>query len=734
MGQDYQPYIEGSGRFFDFLNGGGATLWFPFKGNNRDLFFGQAHGGYYRGFLTKWSLGGGYRHLWRSELGIGANAFFDFGHGGPGRNFYQGGVGLEAFGPCYVARINGYFPRLRNIRLDNRAALIGTSVVPNNLFEVPYMGMDTEVGYGLPVCYGEVWAYAGYYYYNAPRVPTIQGPRLRGEYSLYGGGTGGPQFTVGGEWRYDRVHKSAGSLILRLRLPLGRPQWRIRLGTCVPRIRRRMTDPVRRELNIWVEKLRILEKDNTLANLYFFAQVGAAASGTQSGPTTLLDAQSRSGPGDILFAINSSGDITGDVVLKDGQQLAGFGDGNSQTLFVGGNVLTVPKTSTGGRGTLAGIAGTTLATNNVVKGIGFSSGTQYLVGMDFVGLLIQDVVAAGQVGALPAVALSGTGGVTVFSSNIASTANAVELSSLTGAVLVSSNTISGGAGPLNQAVAFVNTVNATALVINNTLNSSGSGDRIGITNTAGSGTLLATATANTSTGIAFGQMSVISITGGSPTVTYVFDGNIVSGASGTPITSGVTAAGATLNQAIRNNTITSAASTLAAIFIDTAAGTQNIRIQNNAISNHTGGVNGDAILMGSFTAGTGTITSFVDSNTATNCTRVVRIGEIAGGASSGTVNHTVTNNQGVSMLATDSSYEVFPQTSARTTCITLQNNNSDTAFATPIDIGAPMAGTVAIFPSAVPATLSAANNGLASTVGAGVTTAPTPCPLPPAIP
>ncbi len=726
----YRPFIEGNGRTGDVLRGGGLTLWVPALQDDCQLLFAQAHGGYYRKFLTKWSIGGGYRRLLRQDLGIGINAFYDIGHADSGHNFFQGGIGAQAFGPCWIIRANGYLPRRRVIAIDNQATLVGTSIFPNVLNQVTYAGLDVEGGYGIPLYCGEAWGYAGYFYYSTRGFPTIQGPRLRGEYVLYGSGTAGPQLSIAGEYRYDQVNRNQGAMIVRLRLPLS-CQWKPRLGRCVPRIQRRMGDPVHRELNIWVQNIRQLGR-TPLANLLFFAQVGAAASGTQSDPTTLADAIARSQVGDVLFALNSSGNITGDVVLKDHQQLVGFGDGSSQTLSVDGFIVTIPKTSAGGRGTLAGVAGSTLAQSNTVKGIGFSSGTGYLNGTAFGDLLIDDVLATGQTNGSPAIGLTGEGNLTLTNSSITSATleDALEIVSLNGRALITNNTLSGGANTIE----LRNTVNGDVTVFGNQLNSVSTATRLFVNYTAGNGTLNLSATHNTSLALGLGTFAQISSNGASaPQITWDLSDNNVTGISLFAVLSEVLNPAETLNFAIRNNTFTGAPSTGAAITLSTTAGTNNYRIEGNTISNFTTGGAGEAIFLSNIAGGPGSITALINNNTAINCQRVVYLKQDTAG-NSGAGNYTVTNNRGTMMLAAHPSYECATPPDARVTCYTIENNQSDSANASPLTIGAATGGSVSVFPSSVPATLSAANNGMTTTVGAAVTTAPTPCPLPPPIP
>ncbi len=736
----YQGFVEGNGRFFDFLRGGGATLWVPAAQDDKQLLFFQGHGGYYRKFLTKWSVGGGYRRLYRPNIGWGVNAFYDIGHSDSNHNYFQAGAGLEAFGPCWIVRANGYLPKRRAVPIDNQATLIGTLIVSNQLNEVTYAGFDVESGYGIPLYRGELWGYAGYYYHSTRSFPLIQGPRLRGEYTLYGGGPAGPQLSVGGEWRYDQVNKSQGALIARLRIPLSRC-WKGRSGPCTTRMRRRMGAPVHRELNIWVEQIRQLGQP--VANILFFAQVGAAAAGTQSDPTTIADAVARAGVGDVLFALDSFGPVTGDVPLKNLQQLAGFGGGTSQTLSINGLIVTIPKTSPGGRGTLAGITGSTLARGNVVKGIGFSAGSRYLLGTNYGDVIIDDILATGHTGGSTSIELSNSGNLTMTNSTVTSStsSDAIRIISLSGSAHISNGTLTGGRHTIqiqepvdadvsifgNQlAVIGVPFTTAIISVPNTTSTAASTRRRLNLEIADNSSVLTGTPpTAFTS----------LNVTAAADPIDIIcnLESNNVSDIPRFAILHQFKNSASTVDFAIHHNTFSGAPSTTVAMSLDTTEGIQNLRIENNSIRNFTSAGAGQAFLFDTGGGGSGTVTALVNNNTIVNSQSVIRI-EQDSGTNGGRGNYTVTNNRGISMLGTKASYDFVGQTDPRATCYTIENNASDTAFATPLTIGTTTAGTVEVFPSAVPATLSAANNGMTTTVGAGVTTAPNPCPLPPPIP
>ncbi len=735
-GQQYQGYVEANGRFFDFLKGGGATVWLPVKGDQKQILFGQFNGGYYRKYLTKWSFGGGCRRLWTPRLGVGLNSFFDLGRSDAGHNYYQAGVGLEAFGPCWVLRTNGYITRKRASRIACQPVLLGTQVCPLSLFERVYTGLDAEAGYGVPLCSGEVWGYAGYYYYTTRAAPTIQGPRIRLEYTLYGGGTAGPEFTIGGEYRYDQVNKSEGALIARLRLPLASRRWKLNFRSCTPRIRRRMTDPVRRELNMWVQRLVQLDMNvanggGAIAGLLFFADVGAPAAGTQSDPTTLADAVARSGINDILFILDSSGSVPGTFTLLDGQQFVGFGDGTSQMVTLpGGMMITINKTSAGGRGTLVPPSPIVLASGNIIKGVGVTpaAGVTGITGTSYGTLTIEDLSLTGF--NTTGMSLTGSGDPTITDSTFTSTAAVIHilLSSGTGAVTLTDNTFT-GAGGSNLPI-FATPLSGSMTASGNAFAVPG-GVSFSLSSGAG-GSYTATFSSNTFTS---SSISIQATNASTQTATFVITGNTFNGTGQTAritLSSGVSS-GVTLNTAITGNTMTSTpASALPGIRFETDGGTINTRIEGaNTISDHSHAV---AFFEAGAASGTLTRRVLIDSLTATGVGSVVLVDNAGVTSIAGTDDITITGNAGTGV--TGIAYNITTQSGGdtKTACYTISGNNSDGA-GTQISVGSPSGGgAVSVFPSAVPATLSAANNGLTTSVGAGVTTAGAACPLPPAIP
>ncbi len=503
----YRPYVEVDGRFFDFRKGGGLNMWVPVRSDGNHLLFSQAHAGYWRKHLVKFSLGGGYRRLVTPNFGAGVNMFFDKGHSDDGTNYYQGGAGAELFGPCWVFRANGYAPNFRTSVIRPEAIVVGTQVLDNSFIERNFAGFDLEGGYS--ICFGELelWGYAGYYHFTASGVKPIQGPKARFEIRYPDPfGMCGAELMIGGEWENDRVHGNEGALTAFIRVPIFGP--RPRFGQCCPRksrICRRMEDLVRREQNVWVERGFAFTdgllgnrraSQAAVANVFFFKE-GATGIGTQNDPAApgsiALD------PGDIIFVLSDPGApalTTGvPITMLPCQQVAGFGDNGMVTLTVQGVPVTFTQTDPDGfRGT-----------------INAGGGTGIVLGNDTVvtGIRLTDTGAAG------AITGSGVMDVCVQNTNINVTPPAgqtatgpvagtyVGLTNVSGTVKVSGNTFAESTATTQNLVFLDNTsTNATFTATNNTISATGGHSGCAINTIArGASTITSSQTNNTITSV-----------------------------------------------------------------------------------------------------------------------------------------------------------------------------------------------------------------------------------------
>ncbi len=326
------PYWEFDGEALDFRKGGGGLLFMPVWQCPDKLIFFQAHGGFYRDHLYNGSIGFGLRQKLFPYVGLGINAFFDMAHSDKNRSYLQGGAGAELFGPFWIARINGYVPTLKSEFLNLEPIVSGNQIAIGGLREKSYGGLDMEVGASCPTVYGELWGFAGFYWFDACHAKAIVGPRLRTEWRVFDlACCYGTQLTIGGSWSYDHLHRGQGQLLLRIRVPFGNGCKR---DTCSTKSRfcRQMGDPIRRENSIWVERnvsvARRNEGGQQLATIWFGAATDGGA-GTQRDPASIAQINELSGPNDIIFLLPYNGPIRGPTLeLKPNQRLASFGEGS----------------------------------------------------------------------------------------------------------------------------------------------------------------------------------------------------------------------------------------------------------------------------------------------------------------------------------------------------------------------------------------------------------------------
>jgi Inverse autotransporter, beta-domain len=358
----WEPYLEFEGRAGDFRKGGGAVLWAPVAGNGQSVLFGQAGAGR---FIDLWAgnVGGGYRRLCGPQLGAGVNAFFDVARSELDRTYLQGGVGVELFGPCWVARANGYIPspnRFRSVRTEARLDTISLGIeeivdLTDTTVEAALFGADAEVGYGMCLCGNEAWLFAGLYGYNGPSFDGFVGPRVRAEYRFRDAlGWCGAQVVVAGEYQWDDLHRSQGSAILTVRVPFGKKRGR---RPCL-NICDRMRDPVRRQPAMWALNKRTVREVRSSARpgggpIWFVAQ-DATGVGTQLDPASINTPFVNAQPGDAIILIvqqlgmdrvsmDNAGPTAAPYPLLEGSSMAAFGAFQQITVIVQGRPVKVTK-------------------------------------------------------------------------------------------------------------------------------------------------------------------------------------------------------------------------------------------------------------------------------------------------------------------------------------------------------------------------------------------------------
>jgi len=118
----------------------------------------------------KYSLGLGYRRLFKNETVMGGiNTFFDYQDL---HRHYRQGIGLEAIGKIFEARVNSYF------------ALSGKRLIEEDTSQSTYEraadGYDVEIGCPIPYL-PWIKIFGSYYNYDFKKSADMEGWKLRGE-------------------------------------------------------------------------------------------------------------------------------------------------------------------------------------------------------------------------------------------------------------------------------------------------------------------------------------------------------------------------------------------------------------------------------------------------------------------------------------------------------------------------------------------------------------------------
>jgi Inverse autotransporter, beta-domain len=416
---DYHvPHVDFDTLINGYRTSGGGTLFFPFGQVGCNTFFGQGSIGR---FKSSWvgNLGGGYRLQMAPDFGWGVNAFFDYAYSEHSDlSWFGGGVGLELFGSCWEARLNGYVPqthlrsfkRLRKsfseeVVIDNHPTL-RTFTDDTNFLEGARWGVDGEAGAGVCVGPGSLWAYIGYFRFQGETVEILQGPRARLEYKLpLQMGWGMPELWFGVEWQRDEVYKSKTAAVIHVQVPL---YCQRRYGRC-PNLCtfKRMGNSVRRQNGYILEVVAKSRKETRFTGLWFIRE-GAMGVGTQLDPTSVGNANTNSLPGDFIFPlgpqnIDLATGLGSNYTLKPNQTMVSFGDSTQVTFLINGVMYTVFDITGSGRGTLiqtnAANAALSIGSNTVVQGIGLIGGLNGIVGTGVNNTTITDVRLTEQAGA-----------------------------------------------------------------------------------------------------------------------------------------------------------------------------------------------------------------------------------------------------------------------------------------------------------------------------------------------
>lgn len=563
----WEPNWEFLGTMAQFRGGASGALWYPVLQDNSTICFTQAGVGWVRNayFIN---FGTGVRRFITGDVIAGVNGFIDISSSDHDISYYQGGLGVELLGPCWEIHANSYFPQLKmTVIRDKRIA--GATLVPDpgggmdiltndvrrQSLECSYLGYDAEAGYMFDVGPGELWGWAGYYYARTREGLSFQGPRFLVEYvSKPMVGWGGQVF-AGVGWEHDRFHGGQTGARVGFRVPFC---WHSRTRIWnKPSLCRRAAYAVRRQPGVRIERE---SRDRPLPRTFianaFFAQQGGAGTGTQMDPTNVAAALAQMAPNDLLFLLQTNGNITlpaGGIDLDmsnlTGATVAGFGaDGFTTTLQIQGRPLTVTALlGQQGRPIVTGgiASAVSLDSNNVIQGIGVDGSAGAILGVTATNATITDLVATN---------LTGAG---------------VALGNMRGLVTLSNSSFTN----LQGSGVDITATEASSAVIIKVENTSFTNVQTGLTaQIAGSGAstdiLFSNNVLNTTT---MGGINVVttSVATGTTQVNLIIDNNTISGTTGLPISLPTTFVNPTdvYNVQISNNKIVSPAGAITAVNI-----------------------------------------------------------------------------------------------------------------------------------------------------------------------
>jgi len=411
---------------------GRFNLMYPLSQSWDSMFFADIRLTFDDNDATEGNVGVGFRRMVPGDDWIwGIYGFYDRLKSAHGNRFNQAAFGAELLKTNVELRGNVYLPDNKSHVIGYSAVssvnLSGTTVIERTLSlearERSLAGFDIEAGYGFDV--GEkdqLWVHGGYFHFDDDDTPEVAGPRVRVQYEWNDAfGLDDSTFAFGVEVQHDDVRDTQTFATLNWSIPIGgrRPprldssRWR--------QLESRMTRPIVRDVDVvtfgdditkppgstegpelisnhdvpLVDPLSDQEVD-----VYFVtATGGAAGTGTQDDPMTIVQAESTAGASDVIFLLNDDGDIDvsgasgGTLTLKPYQQLHGVGDGASKDVLLPNN-HTLTVSTAAGRPTLARPAGSNVVRMiwaNTIDGLTVSGGSSGIYGVNTSNPTIRDV-------------------------------------------------------------------------------------------------------------------------------------------------------------------------------------------------------------------------------------------------------------------------------------------------------------------------------------------------------
>mgnify|MGYP003641783389 CR=1 FL=1 len=189
----YNGYVDIGGGFSGDnvgTNGyGQGDIFMPLYQNTHNLFFTDIRGVKQSGPAVEGNFGLGYRGMNAEKSWLwGLYGFYDLANSAQSNSFQQTTIGGEWKTNHWSITGNGYIPIGKTTKRVNGWDLTKTQAVDpaNSIYNAYYIageetampGWDSEIGYRIPGQHS-VTFYAGGYWFNAPGVESIAGPRGR---------------------------------------------------------------------------------------------------------------------------------------------------------------------------------------------------------------------------------------------------------------------------------------------------------------------------------------------------------------------------------------------------------------------------------------------------------------------------------------------------------------------------------------------------------------------------
>jgi hypothetical protein len=358
----WQPWIETEGKLGSKRSLGEIDLFVPIDQDHDTLFFGDFRLRMDDASSREGNFGFGLRQMLSDGWNIGGYGYYDRRRSPTGHTYNQLTIGAELLGRDFDLRANSYWPvgnRENQVGATDQteAVLNGTQVQMithrSQMVERAIGGFDAEVGWRVPIFDAEsnfdLRVYAGGYRFDGDGVEAIYGPRFRAEFVSFDtpGLWEGARVTLGGEWQHDDVRGSQSFASLRLRIPLqAAPKGSSRPASLQER---RMTTAIVRDIDI-VTGQQVTQLPDIVETASLVGGNGPVEKVVQLDASAIADLPTEvaaAGPNSLIVLNGTANVTTANVVMQNGQTLAG---GGSQIALQGIDsgrtaTLTLPGTA-----------------------------------------------------------------------------------------------------------------------------------------------------------------------------------------------------------------------------------------------------------------------------------------------------------------------------------------------------------------------------------------------------